>query len=121
MFGLGKKKEIKKIDINQAYELYQNNPDDNLIICIDEIKDYDDRHVEGAECLPCRLLKDFKNYYPEKDLKYYLYALNPALAERGAKIVAKLGYDVYDAGSLVDFHGIEEGLQVTRKHRRRKK
>ena len=41
MFGFGKKIEIKKLDINEGYRRYVKNPDKYVIICADEVKDFD--------------------------------------------------------------------------------
>lgn len=120
MFGFGKKIEIEKMDINQAFEKYEKNSDSIIIVCIDELRYYDDRHIDGAECLPYRLLKDFKDYYPEKDITYYIYSINAAISEKGTKELVKLGYHAVDLGSFVGYRGPEDGLKVKKKHRRRK-
>ena len=43
------------MDINQAFENYERKSDEIVIVCIDELRYYDDRHIDGAECLPYRL------------------------------------------------------------------
>ena len=78
MFGFGKKVEIKKIDINEGFRQYEKNPDKITIICLDELKDYDELHIADAECFPFRLLDRFEESYPNKNMKYYLYAINKA-------------------------------------------
>ncbi|WP_028043192.1 hypothetical protein [Candidatus Stoquefichus massiliensis] len=121
MFGFGKKIEIKKLDINEGYRRYVKNPDKIVIICADEVKDYDNLHIADAECLPLRLMDKFEEYYPEQDLIYYVYAINPAISERAYKKIAKKGYHVYDLGGYVNYHEIEEGLNAKKRNRRRKK
>lgn len=120
MFGFRKKIEIKKLEINEAYQYYEKHAKDIVILCADEQKNYDDLHIADAECLPLRLMDDMEEYYPEKDLTYYVYAINPAISERAYKKLNKQGYQVYDIGSIVDFRGAEEGLNVRRKRRKRK-
>lgn len=75
MFGFGKKIEIKKLDINEGYRRYEKNPEKIVIICADEVKDFDELHIADAECLPLRLMDKFEDYYPEKELTYYVYAI----------------------------------------------
>ena len=120
MFGIGKKIEIQKMDINDVYDIYIKDPDHHMIICVDEVKNYDDRHIDGAECFPLRLFKTFQEYYPEKDVTYYVYSLNAALSEKAAKELVKQGYLVYDLGSFVQYKGPEDGLKVKKKRRRKK-
>lgn len=121
MFGFGKKIEIKKIEINEAYERYEKNPDGVVIICADEQRDFDDAHILGAECLPLRLMDNMEDYYPEKDLKYYVYAINKAISERAYKKIVKQDYEVYDLESLIDYRGPEEGIKVPKSRKKRKK
>ncbi len=121
MFGFGKKIEIKQLDINEAYENYLKNPDKIMIICADELRGFDDAHIVGAECFPLRLMDEFEDYYPEKDITYYVYAFHKIISEKAYKKIYKQGYDVYDLGSLVDFRGEEEGIKIKKKHRKRKK
>lgn len=120
MFNFLKKEEIKKKDINQGYRDFEGNPEQYVIICVDEQKDFDDVHIKGAECLPYRAIdKDMEDIYPEKDKTYYVYAINPAVSKNAYKKLNKLGYDVYDLGSILDFTGREEGMYARRKRRRR--
>ena len=121
MFGFGKKVEIKKIDINEGFRQYKKNPDKITIICLDELKDYDELHIADAECFPFRLLDRFEESYPNKNMKYYLYAINKALSEKACKKLLKKDYDVYDLGSFLNYREREEGFQATRKNRRRKR
>lgn len=120
MFGFGKKIEIKNIDINEGYRNYVKNPNKITILCVDEVKDYDNTHMVGAECLPLRIIdKYMEEYYPDKDLTYYVYAINPAISERAYKKLDKLGYHVYNLGSYSKYYEAEEGLYVKKKARRR--
>lgn len=120
MFGFGKKVEIKNIEINEGYHQYLKNPDKITILCVDEVRDYDNTHILGSECLPLRIIdKYMEEYYPDKDLTYYVYAINPAISERAYKKLDKLGYHVYNMGSYSKFHEDEEGLYVKKKARRR--
>lgn len=121
MFGFGKKIEIKKIDINEGYRRYEKNPEKIVIICADEVKDFDELHIADAECLPLRLMDKFEDYYPEKELTYYVYAINPAISERAYKKIYKKGYNVYDLGCFIDYHELEEGRNAKKRNRRRKK
>lgn len=121
MFGFKKKIEIKKLDINEAYQYYEKHSENIIIICADEQRNFDDLHIADAECLPLRLMDDMKEYYPEKDLTYYVYATNPAISERAYKKLYKQGYNVYDIGSIVDFRGAEEGINAKRKRRKKRK
>lgn len=121
MFGFGKKIEIKKIEINEGYRRYVKNPDKIVIICVDEQKNFDELHIADAECLPLRLIDDFEEYYPDQDLNYYVYAINPAISERAYKKIYKKGYHVYDLGSFIDYHELEEGLHASKRNRRRKR
>ena len=120
MFGFGKKIEIKKIDINEGYHNYEKDPDHIIILCADEQKEFDALRIADAECLPLRLMDDMEEYYPEKDMTYYVYAINPAISERSYKKLYKKGYDVYDLGSFLDYNGVEEGSNASRKRRKRK-
>lgn len=121
MFGFGKKIEIKKLDINEGYRRYVKNPDKYVIICADEVKDFDNLHITGAECLPLRIMDHFEDYYPEEDCIYCVYAINPAISERAYKKIYKKGYEVYDMGGFMDFHEQEEGLNASKRSLRRKK
>ena len=121
MFGFGKKIEIKKIEINEGFRRYEKNPEKIVVICADEQIDFDNLHMVGAECLPLRLMDQFEDYYPEKDLIYYVYAINPAISERAYKKIYKKGYQVYDLGSFIDYHELDEGLHASKRKRRRKK
>jgi len=120
MFGFGKKIEIKKLDINEAYRRFEKNPDKIVIICADEQKEFDALRIADSECLPLRLMDDMEEYYPEKDLTYYVYAINPAISERAYKKLYKQGYDVYDLGTFMAYNGVEEGLNATRKKRKKR-
>lgn len=121
MFGFGKKQEIKKLDINEAFRRYEKNPEKMVIICADEQKDFDDLHIAGAECLPLRLMDDMEEYYPNKDLVYGVYAINKAISERAYKKLAKQGYNVYDLETFLAYRELEEGINATKRNRRRKK
>lgn len=121
MFGLGKKIEIKKIDINEAYKLYLSNPEKYVFICADEQKEFDDAHIAGAECLPLRLMDNVEEYYPDKTLTYFVYAaVNKAISERAYKKIVKKGYDVYDAEIFVIYRGPEDGRKVSKRDKKRK-
>ncbi len=121
MFGFGKKIEIKKIDINEGFRQYEKSPDQITIICVDELKDYDDLHIAGAECFPLRLIDRFEENYPDKSKKYFIYAVNKAISEKACKKLIQKNYTVFDLGSFLDYREREEGLLATRKNRRRKK
>lgn len=121
MFGFGKKIEIKKLDINEGYRRYEKNPNQIMIVCADEQSDFDNLHIAGAECLPLRLMDHFEDYYPEEEITYYVYAINPAISERAYKKIYKKGYNVYDLGSFIDFHEHEEGRNASKRKMRRKK
>ena len=119
MFGFKKKIEIKKIDINEGYRNYLKKPDKIVIICVDEQKEYDAVRIPDSECLPLRLINKMEDYYPEKDLTYYVYAINFANSEAAYKKLYKKGYDVYDLGSFLDYHEEEDGYNARRKRRKR--
>ncbi|MEG0737594.1 MAG: hypothetical protein RR441_12035 [Longicatena sp.] len=121
MFKLGKNKERKVLDINEAYQNYLKNPQKIAILCADELANFDDIHLVGAECFPLRLMDKIEEYYPEKDMKYYVYAIQPLISEKACKKMMKKDYDVYDLGSLSLFTGDEEGILVPKKRRKRKK
>lgn len=120
MFGFGKKIEIKKLDINEGYRRYAKNPDKIVILCADEVKDFDGVHIAGSECLPLRIMDHMEQYYPEKDLTYYVYSINPAISERAYKKLYKQGYHVYDLGGYVSYCGEEEGLYIKKKRKGKK-
>ena len=121
MFNLFKKEEIKKLDINQGYRHFDSHPEQYVILCVDEQKDFDNVHIRGAECLPLRVIEnEMEELYPEKDKTYYVYAINPAVSKRAYLKVHKLGYDVYDLGSFLDFNGHEEGLHARKSKRKRR-
>lgn len=121
MFGFGKKIEIKKININEAYKKYLANPEKYVIICADEQKDFDDAHIAGAECLPLRIMDNMEEYYPDKTITYFVYAaINKAITERAYKKIVKQGYDVYDAEIFVDYRGPEDGRTVSKRDKKRK-
>ena len=121
MFGFKKKEIVKSLDINEGFRQYEKNPDQIIIICLDELKDFDELHIADAQCFPFRLLDKFEEVYPDKDIKYYLYAINKAISEKACQKLMKLNYNVYDLGSFLNYHEREEGLHATRKNRRRKK
>ncbi len=119
MFSFFKKEEIKKININDGYRNFENNPGKYIVLCVDEQKTYDEVHMRGAENLPLRVIEEeMEEFYPEKDITYYVYAINPAISNSAAKKLQKLGYEVYDLGSFIDFNGREEGNHARRKRRR---
>ena len=118
MFGLFKK--IEKLDVNEAYQIYLNDPEGIMIINVDELKSYDERHIMGSENLPYRLVKDFKEYYPDKSIKYYFYSIMLGKANNAAKAVAKLGYETYELSDYTFFKGDEEGLSVKKKRRKKR-
>lgn len=118
MFGLFKK--IEKIEVNEAYQNYLNDPKGIMIINVDELTSYDERHILGSENLPYRLVKDFEEYYPNKDIKYYFYSIMLGKANNAAKAVAKLGYDTYELSDYTFFKGDEEGLSVKKKKRKKR-
>jgi rhodanese-related sulfurtransferase len=120
MFGFGKV-EVKTLDINEGYRNYEHAPEKYMIICVDEVNHYDALHMAGAECFPVRLIDEVEDYYPEKDLIYYVYSIKAPLSHKAAKVMTKKGYDVYDLGCYVNFKGEEEGLNAKRKRRKGKK
>lgn len=120
MFSLFKKAEAPKLDINQGYRNFENEPNKYVVLCVDEQKTYDEVHMRGAENLPLRVIEEeMPEFYPEKDVTYYVYAINPANSKKAGKKLVKLGYDVYDLGSFIDFNGREEGNHARRKRKRR--
>lgn len=121
MFGFGKKIEIKKLDINEGYRNYVKNPERIVILCADEVKDFDGVHIAGSECMPLRIMERMEEHYPDKDLTYYVYAINPAISERAYKKLYKQGYRVYDLGGYVNYHEEEEGLYIKKKRKKGKK
>lgn len=121
MFGFGKKVEIKRLNIDEAHENFKNNPHQIVLLCVDEVKDYDSSHLSGAECLPLRLMDKMEEYYPDKELTYYVYAINKALSEKAYKKLIKQGYDVYDLGTSLEFRGLTEGRDVTRQRGKRRR
>ena len=121
MFGFGNKTEIKKIDINEAFRRFEKDPQKIVIICVDEQKDFDNSHIAGAECLPLRLIDKIEDYYPEKELTYFIYAINPSISETACKKAIKHGYNIYNLGSFIDYHEAEEGWDVRKKARKRRK
>ena len=121
MFSFKKKEIIKSLDINEGYRRYLKHPEQITIICLDEIKDYDDLHIADAQCFPFRLLDKFKETYPDQNMKYYFYAVNKVFSEKACRKLMKQGYDVYDLGSFMNYREKTEGLLSSRKNRRRKK
>ena len=121
MFGFKKKEIIKSLDINEGYRRYLKHPEQITIICLDEIKDYDDLHIAYAQCFPFRLLDKFKETYSDQNMKYYFYAVNKVFSEKACRKLMKQGYDVYDLGSFMNYREKTEGLLSSRKNRRRKK
>lgn len=119
MFGFGKKVEI--IDINKAYEEYLDNTDDIIIINVDELVLYDERHIDGSENLPYRLVKDFEDYYDDKEKKYYIYSLAKGKAHNASQVIAKKGFNVYELSDYVHFKGYEDGLSVKKKKRNKRR
>lgn len=119
MFGLGKKVTLKEIEINEGYNKYLKDKDGIQIICVDEVKDYDKEHIADAECFPFRLLSTFEDYYPDRDVKYYIYALNASLSEKACKKLMKQGYDVYHLGAYMNYLGELEGMDIPRKRRKK--
>lgn len=121
MFGLGKKVEIKEKNINEAYREYVKNPNNIMIICVDEQIDYDKLHVDGAECLPLRLIDQFDEYYPEKDMTYYIYAINIYNSKKACQKLIKKGYKVYQLSSFLDYRERGAGNEARKKDKKRRK
>lgn len=119
MFGFGKKVEIKKKNINEVYDICEKDPSHHIIICADEQKEFDALRIAGAECLPLRLMNKIEEFYPDKEITYYVYAINFAVSEKACKIMAKKGYNAYDLGSFLEYDGFEEGMNARRKKRKR--
>jgi rhodanese-related sulfurtransferase len=119
MFGFKKKVEI--IDINEAYEEYLKNEENIIIINVDELVHYDERHIDGAENLPYRLINDVEEYYSDKTKKYYIYSLNKGKSGNAAKVMAKKGYNVYELSDYTYFKGYEDGLSVKKKKRNKRR
>ncbi len=119
MFGFDKKVEIKKKDINEVYNIFEKDPSHHVILCADEQKEFDALRIAGAECLPLRLMNKIEEFYPDKDMTYYVYAINFAISEKACKTMTKKGYNVYDLGSFLDYDGFEEGMNARRKKRKR--
>lgn len=120
MFSFFKKVDAPKLDINQGYRNFENNPGKHIILCVDEQKTYDEVHIRGSENLPLRVIEEeMEEFYPEKDITYYVYAINPAISKHAGRKLLALGYDVYDLGSILDFNGREEGNNARRKRKRR--
>ncbi len=120
MFGLTKK-EVNQKNINEGYRDYEKNPDKIMIICIDEQKHFDALHIDGAECFPLRLINQFEDYYPNKDIIYYIYSLNKYYSEKACKKLIKKNYTVYDLGSFTNYHEKEAGYNARKRDRRRRK
>lgn len=120
MFGFGKKIEIKQMDINEGYRNYVKDPDHIQIICVDELVSYDQVHIADSQCLPFRLLKDMEEYYPEKDITYYVYSSNKALSLKAAKVLTKKDYHVFDLGSFFNYREAMDGMSVSKKYRKKK-
>ena len=120
MFSFLKKEKAKKLNINEGYRNFENNPGKYVVLCADEQKTFDEVHMRGAECLPLRVIEEeMEEFYPEKDVTYYVYAINPAVSEKAAKKIMAMGYDVYDLGCFIEFTGREEGNHARRKRKRR--
>jgi Rhodanese-related sulfurtransferase len=119
MFGFNKNNVIT-IDINDAYKEYLKEENKIIILNVDELVDYDERHIEGAENLPVRLAKSIEDYFPEKDKKYYVYSLKKGAAYHVVKIILKKGYDAYLLSDYTFFKGDEEGLSVKKKRRKKR-
>ncbi len=119
MFSFFKKETIKKLNINEGYRNFENNQGKYIILCVDEQKTYDEVHIRGAENLPLRVIdEEMEEFYPDKNMTYYVYAINPAISDNAAKKIQKLGYDVYSLGSFIDYNGREEGNHARRKRKR---
>ena len=67
------------------------------------------------------ILDKFEETYPNKDMKYYFYAVNKVYSEKACRKLMKKNYDVYDLGSFMNYREKTEGLLSSRKNRRRKK
>ena len=120
MFGFGKKEEMKMLDINEGFRRYEKDPDHIKILCVDEVVDYDKTHIYDSECLPLRIIdKYMSEYYPDKNITYYVYAINKAISEKAYYKLLKMGYKVYNLGSYLVYHEAEEGINVKKKYKRK--
>ena len=90
-----------------------NETRENVIVR--EIKEELDIDIEVKSYLSEKVFN-----YPEKDIIYYVYAINPAISERAYKKLYKQGYHVFDLGSFIDYHELEEGLNAKKKRRKRR-
>ena len=109
-----RKEAVQTLEINHAYEEFQNNMN-IILLCVDDDLKVDVRHPVDAQCYPARLI----DQHAKKDLDptaiYYVYALAAGTAHEGARKLVKAGFKVCDLGSLVDFKGPEEGNSVKQK------
>lgn len=121
MFGFKKSDEVKVKDINEGFRDYEKNPEKIVIVCVDELRVYNELHIADASCLPLRLIDQFEEYYPEKDLIYYLYAYNGYNSRKACQKLMKKNYNVYNLGDFAKYHEYCEGEHATRKDKRRRR
>lgn len=120
MFGFNKNK-VEVIDINEAYNEFLKDEENIILLNVDELVAFDERHPYLAENLPYRLIKSIEEYYPDKNKKYYVYSLHSGTEINATNIMAKKGYNVYRLSDYTYFKGYEDGLSVKKKKFKKKR
>lgn len=116
-----KKTNVQQLEFNHAYEYFLDH-EEVILLCVDEMRQFDENHPVGAQCFPLRVIDSRAKVELDKDYVYYIYSINKFNAEDGTKKLLRQGFDAYCLGSNVDFKGPEEGVNIkNRKGRRRNK
>lgn len=110
-------KPIETLEFNHAYENFINNMN-IILLCVDDDLKFDARHPVDAQCYPLRLIDQHAKKDLDPTATYYVYALRTGTSYEGARKLSKVGFKVYDLGSLIDFKGPEEGEAVKQKRHR---
>jgi len=115
----GKKTVVESKEINHAYERFRNDTR-IILLCADELRDFDERHIVEAQCFPLRVVSYRASVELDKKCIYYVYALKEGTAYEATKRLVKQGFRAYNLGSLVNFKGPEEGLHVKNRKKNHK-
>lgn len=91
----------KKININQKIEEF-NNSDNAVLLDVRTSEEYNEGHIKNSENIP---LSKIENYTTDKQKTIYVYCRSGARSGNAARILASKGYNVINAGGIIDYSG----------------
>lgn len=115
----GRKKEVVKKDFNEGYQEFLDHPE-ILLLSVDEDYIFEACHPREAQCLPLRIINTQAKKLLDQDDILYVYANKKGTASEASDRLCKLGFKVYNLGSIVDFRGPLEGTKVKAKRSKHK-